>query len=95
MSLIQGVQFEKSQKEIAKALKQCIFNLLLVKPKCVWEVVRSFFQFSKICLHFQLIVYKFKKKPTASQTHFGFINMGSNMRRFSATATSFGLFSNV
>ena len=35
MSLIQGVQFEKSQKEIAVALKQCIFNLLLVKPKCV------------------------------------------------------------
>ena len=33
--LIQGVPFEKSQKEMAVELKRCIFDRVLVKPKCV------------------------------------------------------------
>ena len=33
--LLQGVPFEKSQKEMAVALKQCIFDPMLVKPKCI------------------------------------------------------------
>ena len=28
-----------SLKEMALALNWCIFNLMLVKPKCVWEAV--------------------------------------------------------
>ena len=30
-----GVPFEKSKKEMAVALKQCIIKTMLVKPKCV------------------------------------------------------------
>ena len=33
--LVQGVPFEKSQKEMAVELKRCIFDQVLVKPKCV------------------------------------------------------------
>ena len=36
---VQGVPFEKSQKEMAVELKRCIFDRVLVKPKCVWEAV--------------------------------------------------------
>ena len=38
-SLLQGVPFEKSQKEMAVALKRYIFDPMLVKPKLVWEAV--------------------------------------------------------
>ena len=54
---------------------------MLVKPKCVWEVV-VFFNFWK---NFQLFVYNFSK-TTASQTHFGFTNIGSEMHNFRGTA---------
>ena len=33
--LVQGVPFEKSQKEMAVELKCCIFDQVLVKTKCV------------------------------------------------------------
>ena len=33
--ILQGVPFEKIQKEMAVALKRCIFDPMLVKPKCV------------------------------------------------------------
>ena len=60
--------FENSQKEMAVvALKQCIFDSMLVKPKCVSETV-VFFQFSKICLHFSAVCIQFFKKTTASQS---------------------------
>ena len=85
--MIQGVPFEKSQEEMAVALKQCIFEPMLVKPKMRLKS-GSFYQFSKICLHFSAVCLQFFKK-TASQTHFGFTNIGSNMHRFSATAISF------
>jgi len=42
----------------------------------------SFFQFSKICLHFSAVCLQFFKKTTASQTHFGFANMGSEVLSF-------------
>ena len=32
---MQGVPFEKSQKGMAVTLEQCLFDLKLVKPKCV------------------------------------------------------------
>ena len=54
--------FENSQKEMAVvALKQCIFDSMLVKPKCVSETV-VFFQFSKICLHFSAVCIRFFEK---------------------------------
>ena len=42
----------------------------------------GFFQFSKICLHFSAVCLQFFKKTTASQTHFGFTNMGSEVLSF-------------
>ena len=36
----------------------------------------SFFQFSKICLHFSAVCLQFFKKTATSQTHFGFITWG-------------------
>ena len=42
----------------------------------------SFFQFSEICLHFSAVCLQFFKKTTASQIHFGFTNMGSEMLSF-------------
>ena len=50
-SFVQGVSFMKSQKEMAVALKQCIFNPKLVKPKCVWET-EVVFNFQNFCLNF-------------------------------------------
>ena len=40
------------QFQIAVAQKRCIFDPMLKKPKCVWEAVVFFFQFSTKCLHF-------------------------------------------
>ena len=54
-----------------------------------------FFSFLKFCLHFLAVVYNFSNKlHTASQTHFGFTNMGSNMYCFWATVSYFCNFSN-
>ena len=53
----------------------------------------SFSYFLPFVYIVQLFVYIFQK-IIASQTHFGFSNMRSNMHRFSATAISFWLFSN-
>ena len=61
---------------------------MLVKPKCVWEAVVIF------NLHFSAVCLQFFKGSTASQTHFGFINLGSNKHCFWATAFYFCYFSN-
>ena len=37
-SYLHGVSFEKRKFQIAVTLLRCIFNPMLVKPKCVWEV---------------------------------------------------------
>ena len=66
---------------MAVPLKLCIFDLTLVKPKCVWEAV-VFFNFRKFVYIFQLFVYNFFKKTSTSQTHFGFTNIGSGMPTF-------------
>ena len=68
---------------MAVALKQCIFDPIFGKAKMRLVVC---FQFLKICLHFSTVCLQFFKKTTASQTHFGFTNIGSNMQRFCATA---------
>ena len=57
---LQCVPFEKSQKEMAVALKQCIFDPMLVKPKYDWKAV-VFFNFQKFVYIFQLFVYNFSK----------------------------------
>ena len=54
----------------------------------------SFFQFSKICLHFSAVCLQFFKKSATSQTHFGFDNIGSNMHHYRATAIWIFHFSN-
>ena len=47
-----------------------------------------------MCSHFSAVCLQFSKKYTASQTHFGSTNMGSNMHHFWATAFYFCHFSN-
>ena len=42
-TLLQCVPIENYQDEMAVALKQCIFDPMLVKPKSVWQVVVLFF----------------------------------------------------
>ena len=61
-NVIQGVQFEKFQKQKAVAHKQCISDpvLVLVKPKCVWETV-DFLNFQKSSLHFSTVCLQFFK----------------------------------
>ena len=81
---------------MAVELKWCIFDPILVKPKCVWEAVvylKNCKQTSEKC---ELIFENWKKTKlldTTSQTHFGLTNIGSNMHRFSSTAIYFWQFS--
>ena len=57
-SILQGVLFEQWKFQMAVALKGCNFDPMLVKPKCVWELV----DFLKNCNKNQLkIVNKFSK----------------------------------
>ena len=70
---------------MAVYLKLCISDHILVKPKCVLEAV-VFFNFRKFVFIFQLFVYNFSEKTSASQTHFGFTNIGSEMHSFRGTA---------
>ena len=75
---------------MAVALQQCIFDPMLVNLKCVSGAEGSFFfNFSKICLYFSAVYLQFFKKITASQTHFGFTNIGSNMHCFRDTVIYF------
>ena len=72
---------------MAVALNRCIFDPMLVKPKCIRELV----VFRKIVNKPLKNLNKLSKteKTTASQAHFGFTNMGPNMNHFSATAIYF------
>ena len=71
---------------MAVTLKVCISDPMLVKPKWVWALGGSFFQFWKICLQFSAFCLQFFKKTASSQTHFGFANIGSEMHTFRVTA---------
>ena len=64
MGIHQGFPNQNCQKYMAVALKQCILDPKLVKPKRVWEAVDLFY--------FWKFVYNFSKKTTTSQTHFGY-----------------------
>ena len=71
-------------------LKLSSSDPMLVKRKCVWEAAVFFFQFSKICFHFSAVCLQFFKTTATSQTHFGFINIGSKELSFGFTAISKG-----
>ena len=73
-SWIQGDPNQNLKCFLAITLKLCISDPMLVKPKCIWEAYNFF--------DFQLFVYNFSKKLYASQTHFGFTNMESEMLSF-------------
>ena len=86
--------FEKFKKKIKGSVSQtqCIFDPMLVKPKCVWEAVvysKKCKQTAEKCKQ----IFENWKKSTASQPHFGFTNIGSNMHHFWATAFYFCIFS--
>ena len=88
------LEYRGSIWKIAKVRGCCsesvhIWPYVLVKPKCIWEAV----EYLKNC---KQTAVKFSKieKTYASQTHFGFTNIGSNMHRFWTTAFYFCNFSN-
>ena len=63
---------------MAEALKQCIVEPKLIKPKCVWMVV-VFLKNCKQTAEKWKQIFENWKKITASETHFGFTNFGSTM----------------
>ena len=75
---LQGDPNQNFKCVLAITQKLCISDPMLVKPKCVWEAYNFF--------DFQLFVYNFSKKLYASQTHFGFTNMGTEMHSFRVIA---------
>ena len=89
--IVQGDPNQNSPFLRAMTQKLSISDHKLLKPKCVWEAV-FFFQYSKVFYIFQLFVYNFSKKTTASQKHFGFTNLGSEMLIFWVIALRKGEF---
>ena len=55
-------------------LKRYTLDPMLVKPQCVWEVY--FFKDCKQTGENSRKIFDNGKKSTASQTHFGFTNIG-------------------
>ena len=88
-SIIQGDPNQNFPFQMAITLKLSSSDPMLVKPKCVWEAA-VFFSILKFFFIFQLFVYNFSKKAATSQTHFGFINIGSKELSFGFTAISKG-----
>ena len=68
-----------------KLLEISIFDLSLVKPKCVLGVA-DFFSFQLFVYNFQLFVYNFLKKSATPKTHFGIYNLWSRKHNYGATA---------
>ena len=68
--------------QMAVPLKLCISDLMLVKPKCVWEVV----VFLKNCKQMTENFFENWKKSTASQMHFDFTSIRLEMHSFRGTA---------
>ena len=69
----------------------CITSLVRILPR----VQKISLLLEKLCNFFTFSNYYFlPQKTTASQTHFGFTNIGSNMHRFWATAFYFCNFLN-
>ena len=85
IALLQGDPNQNLKFVLAITLKTRVSDPMLVKPKCVWEL-SVFFNFQKFVYIFQLFVYNFSNKTDDSQTHFGFINIGSEMLIFRVIA---------
>ena len=83
--VLQGDPNQKLQLQMAVPLKLCIFDPMLVKPKCV-QGVADFFKFSAACLQFSAVCLQFPKISATLQTTFGLYNMGSKMHSFRGTA---------
>ena len=77
---------------MAAKLKQCISDPKLVKPTCVWEVV-DILKNGKQTAENSTQMFQNLKIFTASQTHFDFTNIGSEMHHFSSTSIYFSWFS--
>ena len=71
---IQGDPNQKLQLQIAVTLKVCIFDPILVKPKCV-SGVANFFNCQLLVYNFQLFVYNVKKIRHSSN-HFWSLQNG-------------------
>ena len=61
-SVVQSVSFEKLQKQKAVAQKWCIFDPRYVGKAKLCLRGERFFQFTEICLHFQLFASNFSDK---------------------------------
>ena len=79
---IQGVPFEVFGFQMALVLNRCIINPMLIKQKCIWEVV-IFSMFKNLFTFFSCLFTTF---PATLKTHFGFTNIWSSMHHFHATA---------
>ena len=83
--VLQGDPNQNPLFQMAVQLKLCISDPMLVKPKCVWEAVvflKNCKQTAEKCKQ----IFENWKKTTASETHFGFTNIGSEMHSFRGTA---------
>ena len=89
-TLLQCVPIENYQDEMAVALKQCIFDPMLMRLRG-----SSFFSILKNVFTFFSGLFIIFQKTIGSQTHFGFTNMGSNLHSVSAAAISFSLISTL
>ena len=83
---LQGDQNQNPLFQMAVPLKLCIFDPMFVKPKYVWRAVIFFFEKLKQTAENVNKFSKIEKKPTTSQTHYGFTNVRSEMHNFRGTA---------
>ena len=86
-SLKSQLQFFR-ENQVLKELKLCAFDPHVGKGKMCLRGSR-FFQWYQICLQFWAVCLQFFKGSTASQTHFGFTNIGLKVHLFSSTAIYF------
>ena len=85
--VLQGDVNQNQLFQMAVPLKLCISDPTYVnKVKMRLRGGSFFFNCRKFIYIFQPFVYNFSKKFTASRTHFGFTNIGSEMHSFRGTA---------
>ena len=86
----QGDPYQNSPFPRAVTQKISISDPKLVKPKCVWVAVVFLKNCKQIAEKCKQFFENWKKKPTASQTHFGFTNIGPEMHSFRVIALTKG-----
>ena len=75
MIKVQGDPNQKLLFQMAVTLKIIIFDLPLIKPKCV-SGVADFFQFSAVCLQFSAVCIQFSKINGGFQNTFSLYQHG-------------------